>query len=221
MKRYGTMSTCMTSRAIHIEVAFNLDTDPFFLALRRLFARRGNARSIYSDNGSNFIGAERELKNAYSEMNDNKVQSLMEGIGIILTMKSKLVMPPPGSFLRPDLYCRRQRRPLQHIANEFWSRWRKEYLRSLQERQKWNSRRRNFVIGDIVLLKTMDVSRNKWTMARVTATKCHQNGLVRNVYQNIGDHPVREKVKNIVEQPVDKIVLLIESNVFDPYQGPN
>ena len=63
----------MTSRAIHIEVAFNLDTDRFFLALRRLFARRGNARSIYSENGSNFIGAERELKKAYSEMNDNKV----------------------------------------------------------------------------------------------------------------------------------------------------
>ena len=87
----------------------------------------------------------------------------------ILTMK--LVMPPPGKFLRPDLYCRRRWRRAQHIANEFWSRWKKGYLQSLQERQKWNARRRNFVIGEIVLLKTMDVSRNKWPMARVTATK--------------------------------------------------
>ena len=59
VKRNGAMFTCMTSRTIHIEVAFNLDTDSFILALRRLVARRGNVRSIYSDNGSNFIGAER------------------------------------------------------------------------------------------------------------------------------------------------------------------
>ena len=94
----------------------------------------------------------------------------------ILTMKSKVVMPPPWKFLRPDLYCRRSWRRVQHIANDFWSRWKKEYLQSLQERQKWKARRRNFVIGDIVLLKTMDVSRNKWPMARVTATKSDQNG---------------------------------------------
>ena len=109
---------------------------------------------------------------------------------------------------------------MQHIANELWSRSRKEYRQSLQERQKWNTRRRNFVIGDIVLLKTMDVSRNKWPMAKVTATKSDQNGLVRSVYLKIGDREETEKSK-IVERPVDKIVLLLEKNVFDPQQGAN
>ena len=138
----------------------------------------------------------------------------------ILTMKSKVVMPPPRKFLRPDLYCRRRWRRVQHTS-EFWSLWRKEYLQSLQERQKWNTRRRNFVIGDIVLLKTMDVLRNKWPLAKVTATKSDQNGLVRSVYLKIGDRPETEKSKNIVERPVDKIVLLLENNVFDPHQGAN
>ena len=81
VKLYGVMFTCMVSRAIHIEVAFNLDTDSFILTLRRLNARRGNVRSIYSDNGSNFIAAERELKKTYSEMNEDKIQSFMDGIG--------------------------------------------------------------------------------------------------------------------------------------------
>ena len=72
-KHYGAMFTCMASRAIHTEVTFNLDTDSFILALRRLVARRGNVRSVYSDNGSNFTGAERKLKKAYSEMNDDKI----------------------------------------------------------------------------------------------------------------------------------------------------
>ena len=138
-----------------------------------------------------------------------------------LTMKSKVVMPPPGKFLRPDLYCRRRWRWVQHITNEFCSRWRKEYLQSLHERQKSNTRRRNFVIGDIVLLKTMDVSRNKRPMAKVTATKSDQNGLVRSVYLKIGDRPETEKSKNIVEQPVDKIALFLKNNVFEHHQGEN
>ena len=139
----------------------------------------------------------------------------------ILTMKSKVVMPPPAKFPRPDLYCRRRWGRVQHTANEFWSRWRKKYLQSLQERQKWNTWRRNFVIGDIVLLKTMDISRNKWPMAKVTVTKSDQDGLVRSVFLKIGDRPEREKAKNIVEWPVDKIAFLLESNVFNPHQGAN
>ena len=79
VKQYGAMFTCMASTAIHIEVAINLDTDSIILALRRLVTRCGNVRSIHSDNESNFIGAERELKKAYSEI-DDKIQSFMEVI---------------------------------------------------------------------------------------------------------------------------------------------
>ena len=50
----------------------------------------------------------------------------------ILTMKLKVVMPPPVDFSRPDLYCRKRWCHVQHIASEFWSHWRKEYLQSLQ-----------------------------------------------------------------------------------------
>ena len=38
----------------------------------------------------------------------------------ILTMKSKVVMPPPGDFSRPDLYRWKRWRYVQHIGNEFW-----------------------------------------------------------------------------------------------------
>ena len=58
-------------------------------------------------------------------------------------------------------------------------------------------------------------------MAKVTATKSDQNGLVRSVYLKIGDRTETEKSKIIVERPVDIIVLLLESNVFDPHQGAN
>ena len=58
VKQHGAMFACMASRAVHIEVTFSLETDSFILALSRLVAQRGNIRSIYSHNGSNFIGAE-------------------------------------------------------------------------------------------------------------------------------------------------------------------
>ena len=60
----------------------------------------------------------------------------------ILTMKTKLVMPPPGEFLRADELSRRRWRRVQHIANEFWQRWKKEFLLTLQSHQKWNKKRR-------------------------------------------------------------------------------
>ena len=49
----------------------------------------------------------------------------------ILTMMSKVVMTPPGVFGTPDLNYRKRWRRVQHISNEFWSRWRKEFLATL------------------------------------------------------------------------------------------
>jgi len=62
VKRYGCLFTCMTVRAVHIEVCHSLDTDSFVNALHRFMARRGCPKHIYSDNGTNFIGAEGQLK---------------------------------------------------------------------------------------------------------------------------------------------------------------
>ena len=64
LKRYGALITYLASRAIHIEMTKSMATDSFILALRRFIARPGIIRSIRCDNGSNFIGAEKELENA-------------------------------------------------------------------------------------------------------------------------------------------------------------
>jgi len=61
-KRYGCLFTCLVTRAVHIEVAYRLDTSSFINCLSRFLARRGTPRLIRSDNGTNFVGAERVLK---------------------------------------------------------------------------------------------------------------------------------------------------------------
>lgn len=74
VKRYGALFTCMNSRAIHIEVSHSMETDSFLQALRRFISRRGPVREIRSDQGTNFIGAENELKRALQEMDDEKIK---------------------------------------------------------------------------------------------------------------------------------------------------
>ena len=73
-KRYGALFTCLVSRAVHIEVAHSLDTDSFLHALRRLITLRGQVREIRSDNGTNFVGARRELREAINEIDQREIR---------------------------------------------------------------------------------------------------------------------------------------------------
>ena len=84
----------------------------------------------------------------------------------LLTGKTKLILPRPGKFQKED-DCKQRWRRVEHIANEFWTRWSKGYLQSLQVRNKWTRQRRNFTEGDVVLLKDSNTCRNKWSLAKV------------------------------------------------------
>ena len=68
-KRYGCLVTCLATRAVHTEIAHSLDTDSLIMALRRMIARRGRPRQIYSDNGTNLRAGERELRRCLRELN--------------------------------------------------------------------------------------------------------------------------------------------------------
>jgi hypothetical protein len=72
-KRYGCLFTCLVTRAVHLEVAKSIETYSFINALRRFIARRGSPTNIYSDNGTNFVGADRELKQSLTEWNQSKI----------------------------------------------------------------------------------------------------------------------------------------------------
>ena len=85
------------SRAIHIEVTVDLSADSFINALRRFISRRGAVRSIHSDNGTNFVGAESEMKRGLEEMDHKKVKDflLKEQCNYILWKKN----PPRASHM--------------------------------------------------------------------------------------------------------------------------
>ena len=72
-KRYVLLITCLATRALHLELAASLSTDDFLMALRRFIARRGKPKLILSDNGTNLVAGERELRDGIREWNQDQI----------------------------------------------------------------------------------------------------------------------------------------------------
>ena len=72
-KVYGCIFVCFTSRAIHVEDVRSLETDSFIQALRCFICIRGAAKEIWSDNGTNFAGAEREMTLAIQQLDQEMI----------------------------------------------------------------------------------------------------------------------------------------------------
>ncbi|XP_061742416.1 uncharacterized protein LOC133542373 [Nerophis ophidion] len=272
-KRWAMMFTCLSSRAVHIELIESVDTTSCINALRRFFALRGPANQLHSDCGTNFTGACKELgmnkavQNFLSEkqciwkfnpphashmggsweqmigiarrildsmllqhgtrITHEVLCTLMAEVTAIINARPLLPVsidpqqpfilspamlltqkagapPPPGEFTERDLYIK-QRKQVQAFANQFWSRWRREYLPSLRQRQKWNMSRRNLQVGDLVLLKDKQAARNYWPMAMVTATFPGIDNLVRKVEVKTTD----QGTPKTFLRPVTEVVLLL------------
>lgn len=69
VKRYGVIFTCLTSQAVHLEIAHSLNTDSCINAFRHFISTRGQVAKIRSDNSTNFLVTEKELKEAIKEWN--------------------------------------------------------------------------------------------------------------------------------------------------------
>ena len=66
VKAYICIFVSLTVKAVHLELVTDLTSDAFVACLRRFIARRGRPTLIWSDNGTNFVGAAREIKDLMS-----------------------------------------------------------------------------------------------------------------------------------------------------------
>ena len=66
---------------MHIEVTNSLNVDSFILALLRFIARGGTSRSIWSDNGTNFVVVRDELQQVFKEIKHDKIKSFLQEKG--------------------------------------------------------------------------------------------------------------------------------------------
>lgn len=89
-KAYICLFLCFNTKAVHLELVSSLTTEAFLESLRRFIARRGQPNTIYTDNGTNFVGAYKELQRLQTLAKDPQIaKSLMnEDKTIILALYS-------------------------------------------------------------------------------------------------------------------------------------
>ena len=282
-KRYGLLFTCLSSRAVHLEMLDDLTADAFINGLRCLIAIRGPVQKLFSDQGTNFVGASNELKSELQErlprtfedcefifntphashaggvwerqvgtvksvlkatmalhpgrLDDSSLRTfLYEVMSIVnsrpittisqdptspkplspnnvLTMKSRAPTPPKGPFLKEDIFLRKRWRRVQYLLEQFWCRWRREYVSEIAKRSKWHMPRRNLHQDDIVLIVDEGSPRNEWNMGRVLNPIQSKDGLVRKATilvgsRNLDKNGKRNNQPSILEPPVQKLVLI-------------
>ena len=81
-KHYGVLFTCLNTRAVHLELAVDCSTLEFLQVLRRFLSIRGQPAMMTSDNGTQFVGAERELREMITGWNKYELREFCAKKGI-------------------------------------------------------------------------------------------------------------------------------------------
>ena len=74
-KCYGVLFTCFCSWVVHVEVASDYSTDGFLQVMRRYSSIRGWPHTIFSDKGTQLVGASNELKEVVANLNWENIKS--------------------------------------------------------------------------------------------------------------------------------------------------
>nr|CAI5846278.1 unnamed protein product [Callosobruchus analis] len=246
IKAYLCIFICFTTKAVHLEAVYDLTSQSFLNALYRFVSRRGLCHTLYSDNATNFTGANNELTSIYTNvanfstdpgisnfLKENSIKwnfiaprsphqgGLWEAavkrakfhitriIGksvltfeelttlfsrVEATMNSRPLTPlsddpsdlnalTPGHFLIGTSLLTVPQNDLTEVPENrldhyhkihqkcqfFWSRWSKDYLTTLQPRQKWTSDTNSpsLAIGSMVLVNDENLPPLHWRLGRV------------------------------------------------------
>ena len=271
-RRWGIIFKCLTTRAVHLDTLRSMDTDAYLMALRRFVARRGTPAELWSDQGTNFKGGDRELREAFASMapalqrqlarqkikfrfnppaaphfggvwereirsvksalytcigaqsvHEDVLQTVLLEVEAILNSKplgyvsadvadvdpitpnSMLMGRPDGSLpqvVYPDteILSRKRWRHSQVLADQFWSRFIREYLPSLQSRQKWHSSPPELLNNAVAMLVDPQLPRALWPIGHVVKVHRSDDGYIRSA-------DVRVKGQ-VYTRPVARLVML-------------
>lgn len=275
-KGYICLFICMATRAVHLEAVSDLTAQGFIAAFRRFVSRRGHCLHIWSDNGTNFVGASKELCKLFSReqsLINSEIRELLANnnttwhfippyspnfgglweagiksskfhlkrvIGdstltyeelstVLAQIEACLNSRPlsridtdgdtytvltPGHFLVgeplitiPDqnfetctLSTLKRWQVTQRMLQSFWSKWSREYLHYYLQRYKWSKHIPEPKVGDVVLVKELDLPPARWLIGKILEKHPGLDGITR---------VVTLKAKNTVfKRPVSKLCVL-------------
>ncbi|CAG2244211.1 unnamed protein product [Mytilus edulis] len=124
---------------------------------------------------------------------------------LLLTQKTADDTCPFPDFEKKDS-IRHHWKYVQFLAQQFWAKWRQEYLHSLQVRPKWQTEEQNVKVGTVVLMKDNNCARNYWPTGIVERVFPSEDGKIRKVELRI----IRDGQPVTYVRPISQIVLLVE-----------
>lgn len=98
VKGYICIFVCMVTKAIHLEAVENLSTEAFLAAFQRFVSRRGIPHTVFSDNGTNFIGAKSELHDLYVMFQKEVTQSQLHEFCQVKEINWRTIPPNSPHF---------------------------------------------------------------------------------------------------------------------------
>lgn len=283
IKVYVAVFICMAVKAVHLETVEDLSTDAFLGALRRFIARRGKPKSIYCDNGTNFQGANNELKELHNLIKSENHQIRISNFSQSHSIEFHFIPPSSPHFgglweshvklfkshfrkvagnciftfvefytLAVEIEAVLNSRPLTPISNDpndllaltpghflindsltnipeqnfaslpsnrlsawqlitkirddFWQRWHKEYINTLNVRQKWHTKTPNIKKGTLVLIKDDNIPSLKWPLGRILELHPGSDDVVRTVTLKTSNGILKRSVNKLAPLPTDEEV---------------
>lgn len=272
-KRWGIIYKCLTTRCVHLDLLEHMDSDAFLLSLRRFIARRGKPMELLCDNGTNFIGGDRELRESFEAMSpklqeqlaeqkisfrhnppnaphfggtwEREIKSVKTALQVILREQSvpepvlqtllveveNILNSKPLGYVSSDiadvdpvtpnlllmgrrdaslpqvlydssnLLGRRRWRHSQVLADCFWTTFIRQYLPSMQGRQKWTTDGKELAVGQVVLVVDPQLPRSHWPVGTVTEALPGVDGRIRVVRIKVKDKTYTRPVVRLIPLP--------------------
>lgn len=224
-KAWICVFVCMATRAVHLDLTHGLSTEAFMETFARFISRRGVCNGGIWEAGVKSVKFHlRRVLGAHS-LTANKLYTLLTQIEACLNSRplapvSQDLSDPqpltPGHFLigrpllQPPLSQDTTDVPYnrltawghqQQLINSFWSRWKDEYLLSMQRRMKWYSPSNNLEVGDIVLILDENTPPTAWLLGKIEEVLPGKDGFVRNV--------VIKTQTSTLKRPIQKVISFV------------
>ena len=152
----------------------------------QFFAILGNAEVRDEELMSAFIGAEALINSrplTYQSANPHDLTPLTPSHFLHGELGRQAAPVPVDETHHP----RQRWRRVQELIRHFWCRWMQEWLPGLGSRKKWHSSKREFQVGDMVLVMSADTPRGNWPLGRIISVHPGHDGHVRVVKVRIGE----------------------------------
>lgn len=267
IKCWVAVFVCLSSKLVHLELCLELSAENFLSAFDRFTSRRSTPSQMLSDNGTNFVGANRILIEQFKELvkkgikwnfippgsphfgglhescvksfkyfvkRMGKIESLtyeefhtlvcrIEALlnsrplypmstdandqlaltpGHFAVQRPLKAPPTSNGYTRPSFGISKRWIMVQKLQLEFWNRFQKEYLSTLQKRLKWIQPQKNLAVDDVVILKDNLIHPLNWPLGRIVKTHPDQKGIVRKV-------DIKTSNNTVVNRAVNKLIPLI------------